>query len=302
MAALSETKVKDINVYEQYTEIEFTKAVKLSTIYDGVEIFSGNRKVYFTAVAVDGVSEGNSETIATKFRLAYSDNYSASTKNSYVIKVSEKVKNYSNAPVTETVKTLNGKIGGVKLNLSSNVNVSLGEEYDLNYYVSNAIGEDISVRFQKDYTSTCFAVENSMAYDKESCRGKIKVYTTGQIGTGYITVTIPEYGISRTIIINVTMPNENSEIFVKNIVENSTNKTIDFDFYNNTVSAQTFVGLCAIYNSNGALIDVKKIDINKLQPQTTEHINVQFNTGGWSSYKIFAWQSMETLKPLRDVK
>ena len=86
---------------------------------------------------------------------------------------------------------------------------------------------------------------------------------------------------------------------IENQQEDKDNKKVSADFTNLTDKMQAFEAICAVYDGSGALIEVISKPIIGLDANATENKNFIFDKE-WSSYKIFAWDSINSMHPISE--
>lgn len=88
-------------------------------------------------------------------------------------------------------------------------------------------------------------------------------------------------------------------IKIDNAVEDKASKTVSVDFTNLTEKFQSFDAICAVYDENGALLSIKILPVVALD--TNSKTNKVFNFDKeWTTYKVFAWDSLNTMQPLAE--
>lgn len=296
MTSMEAPEVESVQVYEQYTVIKFNKPMKKNTV-NNIRINNNENSVHYNIKSVNPTYVNNNE-VASEFILAYTGNNEARVGRNYSVDIPTSVVSFANIPVNEYNKDMQCMSDGVKLNVQTNISLYMGEEYKLEYSVKNCDTNKLTTNYSGINNDSILDVGN-FVQQTETEAGYLDIQTLGSVGTSYITLTLTEYGITKTISIDVSIPNSTSKILVRNISEDSSEKTITCDFYNNTASEQKFKGIAAIYDSGYKLIGVKDIDV-ELSKHKIKTEAFEFDKA-WSSYKIFAWDSYKTMIPLRNM-
>ena len=77
-------------------------------------------------------------------------------------------------------------------------------------------------------------------------------------------------------------------------------KTISVKYTNNTTKTISFDTICATYNENHKVLEVKSFDITDLVVANEASKSFEFEND-WVYYKIFTWDSINNAKPVIDV-
>ena len=104
---------------------------------------------------------------------------------------------------------------------------------------------------------------------------------------------------SENVVCSNATPQAEYAVKIENAVEDKTNGKITADFTNLTEKIQSFDAICAVYDENGTLIGVQSYPVFALDGNETEGKTFSFDKA-WASYKMFAWDSFEGMKPITE--
>ena len=116
--------------------------------------------------------------------------------------------------------------------------------------------------------------------------------------TGKTASTANIYAITNGIDFNATSA---QTVRISDVVTDNATGTVHATITN--TSGKEFNNIQAIVTlySNGKMTDTKTYDIEKLPNNDSVGISVKFNTNNIYEYKIFLWESLQTIKPISDV-
>ena len=116
--------------------------------------------------------------------------------------------------------------------------------------------------------------------------------------TGKPASTANIYAITNNITFRAT---STQTVRISDVVTDNTTGTVHATVTN--TSGKEFNNIQAIVAlySNGKMTDTKTCDIEKLPNNDSVGISVKFNTNNIYEYKIFLWESLQTIKPISDV-
>ena len=104
---------------------------------------------------------------------------------------------------------------------------------------------------------------------------------------------------SETLSISNETPTLSYLVEIDNVLEDKDNKKISADYTNLTEKIQAFDAICAVYNDNGELVGIKTIPIVALDGNSKENKVFAFDKS-WASYKLFAWDSIGSMKAIAE--
>ena len=110
----------------------------------------------------------------------------------------------------------------------------------------------------------------------------------------YAGVTMADYNE------NVVCSNAEDSSYVIEITDEMFNEEtgeITAAFVNLSDSYQTFDAICAVYDANGAIVGIQSLPVVALEAGASTSKVFGFDVD-WAAYKIFVWDSLDTMQPL----
>lgn len=113
--------------------------------------------------------------------------------------------------------------------------------------------------------------------------------------------TAPDSTNSKGYVYYLEEKSEEYPLKIENVSANKSTKSIDVSILNISNKPQSFDIICAVYDENGVLLEIKKISMADIYAYSDAANTFVFNAN-WSLYKVFAWDSINNMIPLCKAK